>query len=112
MNNDSIESEWREICQRLVRRAKACDAQEAPGMTRRQLLAKQFASQETPRASAQLQQRKREVAALEESWQLRTDANGEEASAFANELDFDWVQEAGEDSFPASDPPAWSSSTL
>lgn len=112
MKDDWVGSEWRELCQRLIRCAEIRDLQDIPETTNHRQLAEQFAQQESPQGYSELLQRVSEAATLAISWQHATDRIDEKSDSTAVEIEFDLVQEAGEDSFPASDPPAWSSATV
>ena len=88
-----VESEWQDLCDRLMRTARNRQHADCQGE------AEQFAKQEPPQRYPQLLDRVREASRPAVSWQ------GNQQRLSAAEID-DAVTEAGEESFPACDPPA------
>ena len=98
MNDIFIEREWSELCERVVQTAAHLPANQAEAATFAEQ-ANQFCAQAVPQRYPELLDRVADAARLAKRWQ------GErEAAIEADEL----IDEVGEESFPASDPPAFS----
>lgn len=100
MKDEFVQRQWNELCEHLERIAEHIS--QGSGATQRcNLELHRFCEQEPPERYQHLLQRVRDAAELASTWRKRVDTNAHDQSL---------IDEAGAESFPASDPPVFSQS--
>ncbi|EMB18293.1 hypothetical protein [Rhodopirellula europaea] len=98
MNDPFIQSEWRSLCKRV----HGCACTLANDKSEEKIFESQahaFASSEPPHRYSELLTKVAEAAHLAVKWQ----------SDMVHDIEDHWIDEASDESFPASDPPAFTS---
>ncbi|TWU40083.1 hypothetical protein Q31b_34270 [Novipirellula aureliae] len=102
MSETWVQQQWLQLCERLKCSAEHCGSEKSKQQ------ADEFCGQAPPERYADVLARVRDAAVLAISWQQTNHQEPQNQDGHDSEL----IQEAGEESFPASDPPSWNSSAI
>ena len=110
MGDRFLETEWDDLGRRVRRTAEHCGAQ-VPGRAGRfREQAEEFCRQPPPDSYPALLERVRQAAALAVSWQSERPSESDRRAGGSEPIDP--VVESSLESFPASDPPTWTSAAI